>query len=342
MDALELVWEQELYNEIDYKRKEPLFHCFEGDTAFVGLSFMDEMEANHFHEKVAERIRKRRERAEAAERASRLDSFAVAPEVRVSKPSNTSQRGSGNQKQKEQKTLKKEKSESSWRPWKKKEKKKKRSKIDRTMIGAPDETTFVHVSGQNVRASGGGKEPDKLDPRLKKLFALANFDDYLENPEKIQQFQKWAEETNLYEQIEEIEKVERTSANKPVKALPTSGGAPPPPPPGAPPPPPAPSGQSPSPMFIKRQSNSLGESNSHGGSGSFLNDIRAREGKGMEGLKRVESVKPLKPKAQAMDDLLKDAFTRFETGMGRSGNRSDSGSSESEIGDDYDSDEWSD
>ena len=52
MDALELVWEQELYNEIDYKRKEPLFHCFEGDTAFIGLSFMDDIESNHFNEKV--------------------------------------------------------------------------------------------------------------------------------------------------------------------------------------------------------------------------------------------------------------------------------------------------
>ena len=66
MDASQSVWEQELYNEIEYIKKDGLFHCFEGDTAFVGLSFMDDKEANHFNEKVQERIRKRKERAAAA------------------------------------------------------------------------------------------------------------------------------------------------------------------------------------------------------------------------------------------------------------------------------------
>ena len=63
MDALQSVWEQELYNEIDYMNKDKLFHCFEGDTTMVGLSFMDDKEANHFYEAVQERIAKRRSRA---------------------------------------------------------------------------------------------------------------------------------------------------------------------------------------------------------------------------------------------------------------------------------------
>ena len=62
MNDLQSVWEQELYNEIEYQRKDRLLHCFEGDRAFVGLSFMDDIEANHFYEKVQERINKRRER----------------------------------------------------------------------------------------------------------------------------------------------------------------------------------------------------------------------------------------------------------------------------------------
>ena len=62
MDDLQSVWEQELYNEIEYQRRDRLLHCFEGDRAFVGFSFMDDIEANHFYEKVQERITKRRER----------------------------------------------------------------------------------------------------------------------------------------------------------------------------------------------------------------------------------------------------------------------------------------
>ena len=62
MDARQSVWEQELYSEIEYKKKESMFHCFEGDSAFVGLSFVDTIEANHFNEKIQERIEKRRSR----------------------------------------------------------------------------------------------------------------------------------------------------------------------------------------------------------------------------------------------------------------------------------------
>merc|ERR1719322_495057 len=143
MDAQELAWEQELYNEIEYKRKESLFHCFEGDTAFVGLSFMDEIEANHFHEKVAERIRKRRERAKAAEAAELAGN--ETPEVRVSKPRNSANSEPGNQIiNKPKKEIRSEKSVP-WRPWKKKDKKQGRQKLNTSMIGAPVEKSFVRI-----------------------------------------------------------------------------------------------------------------------------------------------------------------------------------------------------
>ena len=62
MDTLQSVWEQELYSEIQYKKKDSMLHSFEGDTTVIGLSFMDDNEANHFHLKVQERIDKRRTR----------------------------------------------------------------------------------------------------------------------------------------------------------------------------------------------------------------------------------------------------------------------------------------
>ena len=62
MDTLQSVWVQELYSEIKYKKKETMFHSFEGDTSVIGLSFMDAYEANRFHQKVHERIYKRRTR----------------------------------------------------------------------------------------------------------------------------------------------------------------------------------------------------------------------------------------------------------------------------------------
>ena len=319
---MEKVWEQELYNEIDYKRKEPLFHCFEGDTAFVGLSFMDEIEANHFHEKVAERIRKRRERAKAAETAELAGN--ETPEVKVSKPPNSANSEPGNQIiNKPKQKIRSEKSKSvPWRPWKKKDKKQGRRKLNTSMIGAPVEKSFVHIhshSGQKKDMSGDGKQTVELDPRITKLFALAKFDDYLDNPETIQIFQTWAEKENIYNEIEEIEKI---ASQKPAKAIPskvpTTAGVPPPPPPVAPPPPPAPSDNS---LIPINRSPAI-----------------------LDGIKDGRS--PLKPvdqrhieddsTDQAMGDLLNRVFEKFARDMRPE-------SSDEDISDDmtdYDSDDW--
>ena len=320
---MEKVWEQELYNEIDYKRKESLFHCFEGDTAFVGLSFMDEMEANHFHEKVAERIRKRRERAQAAEAADLAGNDA--PDVKVSKPRELTSSEASNQTSKKhrdpKKKIRRDRSVS-WRPWKKKDKKPGRPKLNASMIGAPVEESFVHIhshSGPKKDVSGDGKQTVELDPRIQKLFALAKFDDYLDNPETIRQFQKWADETNIYDEIEEIEKF---VPKKPAKAvpseIPTSAGVPPPPPPVAPPPPPAPSDKSLIP--INRNPSIL------------------------DGIKDGRS--PLKPvdqrhieddsTEQAMGDLLNRVFEKFARDMRPESSDED----RSDDMTDYDSDDW--
>ena len=55
MDNRQRIWEQELYNEMIYKTPCDWFHTFEGDSAMVGLSFVDNTEAEQFKAVVTER-----------------------------------------------------------------------------------------------------------------------------------------------------------------------------------------------------------------------------------------------------------------------------------------------
>ena len=55
MDNRQRIWEQELYNEMIYKSPCNWFHTFEGDSAMVGLSFVDNTEAEQFKAVVTER-----------------------------------------------------------------------------------------------------------------------------------------------------------------------------------------------------------------------------------------------------------------------------------------------
>ena len=55
MDNCQRIWEQELYNEMIYKDPTDWFHTFEGDSAMIGLSFVDNREAEDFKGAVMER-----------------------------------------------------------------------------------------------------------------------------------------------------------------------------------------------------------------------------------------------------------------------------------------------
>jgi hypothetical protein len=55
MDNCQRIWEQELYNEMIYKNSTDTFHTFEGDSAQIGLSFVDNREALDFKAAVMER-----------------------------------------------------------------------------------------------------------------------------------------------------------------------------------------------------------------------------------------------------------------------------------------------
>ena len=190
------------------------------------------------------------------------------------------------------------------------------------MIGAPVEKSFVHIhshSGQKKDISGDGNQTVELDPRITKLFALAKFDDYLDNPEMIKQVEIWAEETNIYE---EIEKIEKNASQKPAKAIPskvpTTAGVPPPPPPVAPPPPPAPS------------DNSLIPINRRLSGQSDLLDEKVK-------LKPVDQ-RHIEDDSteQAMGDLLNRVFEKFARDMRPESSDED----RSDDMTDYDSDDW--
>lgn len=60
----ELVWEQELYTTIEFRRARPYLISFEGETGHVALNFAADPEADHFHQATSRvleaRQRKRR------------------------------------------------------------------------------------------------------------------------------------------------------------------------------------------------------------------------------------------------------------------------------------------
>ena len=62
MNALKSVYEQELLNDDGYKREGESFAQVNGDSGIIGLSFISELEANHFNGKIEERLSKRRSR----------------------------------------------------------------------------------------------------------------------------------------------------------------------------------------------------------------------------------------------------------------------------------------
>ena len=235
MDEVKSVWDQELYNEIEYTRKESLFHCFEGDTAFVGISFMDELEANHFHEKVQERINKRRSREEA-ERNSSSQSTAYTGGEQLSERRT--------KKKENPKKVKRTKSTlSGWRIWKKKEKKDGKPKFDKSMIGGPVKDSFLHVDGVRTGTSDGGtalrfqedsnESQNNIPESIRQMFTNAGMHDILSNPEKAIAFSDWAEQNGEMEKI-----MAKKKPAKPPKMPPpqvTSAGILPPPPPPPPP-----------------------------------------------------------------------------------------------------------
>ncbi|XP_042618230.1 wiskott-Aldrich syndrome protein homolog isoform X1 [Cyprinus carpio] len=163
-----LVWEQEIYNQLMYKRTKPFFHTFPGDECQVGLNFADVAEADSFFAVVEEKISQRNNRFDKQQRKGQeyRDHGALPPLP----PPNVTDSGtptsssmsplvlSNSQNQITPSKSKKDKKE------KDKKSKKKGFKLLKGDIGAP--SGFTHVSHL-------GMSPSNLDPDLMKVLSCA-------------------------------------------------------------------------------------------------------------------------------------------------------------------------
>ncbi|XP_028849466.1 wiskott-Aldrich syndrome protein-like isoform X2 [Denticeps clupeoides] len=162
VQAGKLLWEQELFNQLVYKRARPFFHTFAGDECQVGLNFVSEQEAESFFYNIEEKIIQRNERQDRSLPAipnqyamlPALPAMATIdiqnPDIQASRyrslpaPSNVNVSKGKDKKDKKGK--------------------KKSSKLSKADIGAP--SGFTHVSHL-------GMDPSNLDPDLKKLLSCA-------------------------------------------------------------------------------------------------------------------------------------------------------------------------
>ncbi|XP_067880354.1 actin nucleation-promoting factor WAS-like [Heterodontus francisci] len=79
-----LVWEQELYNQIQYCTPLPYFHTFTADDCEAGLNFADEREAGTFQGIIEEKIRQRHTRQGEGRSRQEKRQFGTPPPPQVS------------------------------------------------------------------------------------------------------------------------------------------------------------------------------------------------------------------------------------------------------------------
>ena len=292
---------------------------------------MDEIEANHFHEKVQERISKGRARA------SQYDSSK--PHTVEERRRNKSDRTSKSSKNKGHDTSSSN-ANSLWSLWRKDEKDVK-PKLSTRDIGAPDTSSFMHLQGMKPSFDGSGgfemvnntedldnmdpRIKEFLDPRIKEFLVIAGLDEkVMANPKKVKEVKEWAERNN----VKDI--MDRSTGVKPSNPKATSRPTKPPPRPQvvkggvlpAPPPPPPPISD-----FIKRESIKRSSAN-------FMAELGEKKLTPARELNPIE-VEPLDEGDRGLDDLIKDALARFRDDI------NESSDSDSEDDDDEDSG-WSD
>lgn len=218
-----LVWEQELYNQLDYSTPRPFFHTFASDDCQIGLNFAEQQEAEAFQNAINEKISQRQSRHEKKQRPPQHrdrgtlppvpsekvssggpGSFHMAtvdiqnPDIQASRyrsvPSPATAPVVSNKGKKDKKDKDKNK--------------KKNTKLSKADIGAP--CGFKHVSHV-------GWDPNNLDPDLWKLLSQAGISEDEMRDEKTSQL--------IYDVIEQSGGMEA------VKREVNRGAGPPPPPP---------------------------------------------------------------------------------------------------------------
>ncbi|KAG5282294.1 hypothetical protein AALO_G00054400 [Alosa alosa] len=209
------LWEQEVFDQMSYRRTRPHFHTFAGDVCQVGLNFANLQEAESFYNHVDDKISQRKHRQERGDLppapGQNNRGLPPLPNQNAKMPMATIDiqnpdihalwhrsvpvpAASAVSKGKKEKKEKKSKS-------------KKSSKLSKADIGAP--SGFTHVSHV-------GMDPNNLDPDLKKLLSTAGISEADLKDEETAQL--------IYDVIEQAGGMDA------VKQVVNQGSAPPPPP----------------------------------------------------------------------------------------------------------------
>ncbi|KAJ3049880.1 hypothetical protein HK097_009135, partial [Rhizophlyctis rosea] len=202
------VWDLDLRRDIKYYTDRPFFHSFLGQNSMAGFSFADEFEASEFHTAYIRRENST-PRSSVSSRPSvttrpstagpplpiqagpppatpsrpSVASPAPSPATSIPKSASTSQvKDAGKKHEKE--------SSGGLFSMGKKKGKKTKGKIDKSMISAPDASTFQHVSHVGYNAKSGFSAQN-IPMEWKVIFAKAGItEDQLQNDKATQRVVK--------------------------------------------------------------------------------------------------------------------------------------------------------
>ncbi|XP_050308358.1 actin nucleation-promoting factor WASL-like [Anthonomus grandis grandis] len=140
----QMMWEHEMYNNMEYVESAPFFHTFEGEEGIIGFNFASQSEAKSFRAVVDQKITMKKRKEEKKARQSAQSQSLRLPQQRNLDFSTKQERS----------------------------KEKRKRNITKADIGIPMD--FVHVSHVGFK-SGIGYEGfgETEDPQLKTLFEKA-------------------------------------------------------------------------------------------------------------------------------------------------------------------------
>jgi len=196
MQYCQQVWEQELYQELDYKTPLAWFHTFEAHTHVAGLSFADEREASNFGGVIQSTLQRRRDK-------TRQQSMLTTPAI--SAPGGSAGSGRSMPTLHEGTTVKEVELPTKKKKEDKKSKKKTKGKrkFKPGDIGAP--MGFVHVTGMKLGTEGMQMVDNThmIDPVLLNFLEHAGLKPNDLGEEGLKRAKDMAEQHGLYQEYEQ-------------------------------------------------------------------------------------------------------------------------------------------